>query len=103
MNSDDEKGERQQLLNKVIGLGLIYTLAWASLLAFVPSSPVLTIIDYVMYFMSVFVIALPTHTVLKFYIRNSTYTLVAAAVVWAVWTFGMRFLFIWLLGMVKGN
>lgn len=103
MFSSNEKGQKRQFLTGVLGLGLIFTAVWSALLAFVPSSPVLTIIDYVMYFMSVFVIALPTHTVLKFYIRNSTYTLVAAAVVWAVWTFGMRFLFMWLLGMVKGS
>jgi hypothetical protein len=100
MNSGQEKGQKRQYLLGVLGLGLIFTAVWAALLAFVPPSDVLTIIDYVMYFMSLFVIAFPTNAVLKLYITKSYYPAVIAAAVWALWTFGLRFLFMWLMGML---
>jgi hypothetical protein len=103
MNLNGEKGQKGLYLTGVLGLGLFFTAIWSALLAFVPPSAILTILNYVMYFMSVFVVALPTHTVLKLYIRKSTYAVIAAALVWAVWTFGIRFLFVWLLTLIRGQ
>ena len=103
MNFSGEKVKRSQYLTGVLGLGLFFTAIWAGLLAFVPPSAILTILNYVMYFMSLAVIALPTHTVLKLYIRKPVYAVIAAAAIWAVWTFGVRYLFVWLLVMIRGQ
>lgn len=103
MNFSGEKIQKSQYLIGVLGLGLFFTAIWAGLLAFVPPSAILTILNYVMYFMSLAVIALPTHTVLKLYIKSRINAVIAAAVVWAVWTFGVRFFFVWLIVMIRGQ
>jgi len=99
MNSKDEITQKRQYLLGVLGLGLIFSLAWAVFLTFVPPSQVLTLINYLMYFMSVFVIAFPTHSVLKLYFAKSYYAAILVALAWALWTFGVRTFFEWILGM----
>jgi hypothetical protein len=100
MGSEANKNQKRQYLAGALGLGFIFTAVWAVLLIFVPASPVLTIIDYIMYVMSVFLIALPGNSVLGLYLTRRHIQVVLAAAVWVFWTFGIRFFLMWLLGMI---
>jgi hypothetical protein len=81
----------------VLGLGLIFTAAWAAAAVVIPPGQLFTIINYVMYFASLFIVGLPTYGVLRLFFRQ-TYSIILAVIIWAIWIFGVKYLFVWLIG-----
>ena len=81
----------------VLGLGLIFTVVWAAAAVVIPPGQLFTIINYVMYFASLFIVGLPTYGVLRLFLKQS-YSVILAVIIWAIWIFGVKTLFVWLIG-----
>ena len=92
MNQQTDPKQKRKFLFAVFGLGLIFTLLWSMVLAFVPPGQALNIINWLLYFMSVSIIALPTFAVLKLSV-GLVYSIALAVVIWAIWVFGVKYLF----------
>jgi hypothetical protein len=80
----------------VLGLGLIFTAAWAAAVV-IPPGTLFTIINYSLYVMSIGVVGIPTFSVLQLFLKQ-TYSIILAVITWAIWIFGVKALFVWLIG-----
>ena len=102
MSPEVDKEQRRSLVLGAFGLGIIFAAVWAVALVFFPPGQILTIVDYTMYFVSIFIVGLPTFSVLRLYIR-AFYSAILAFVIWTMWVFGVKMLFVWVISAVMGK